>query len=403
MDIPRTSSAIEQVVRLTAKRDAQTGEPKMSKNPINACLVLAGLAVAAAPSAHAAGWGVAQVQQLRQYIADAPEDALPVLNTSQLDAGLRDGPGPALDETADALALDLARLHLLGHSSARQKASWQISDTDEQIDLRDMLHQSLAKNTLPGFFADMRPAHRDYAALRAAYATETDRTRKAMIARNMERWRWMPRSLGENYVLVNAAFFEAQLSLAGRPERTWRVIAGKASTPTPVFAAHITGVTLNPWWDIPASIVREKGGRFAANQGYVMAHGQWRQKPGPGNALGQMKLVMPNPYSVYVHDTPSRQLFARETRAFSHGCVRIADAIGFAAALLEGSKTKAEVESTVQSGKTLTFDLPKAIPIYLVYFTAAPATDGAIAFQPDIYRRDSHIGIAATQDHACRG
>lgn len=375
----------------------------MSKNWINACLALAGLAVAAAPGAHAAGWGVAQALQLRQYIADAPADALPVLNSSQLDAGLREGPGPALDETAEALALDLARLHLLGHSSARQKAGWQISDSDAQIDLRDMLHQSLAKNTLPGFFAEMRPAHRDYAALRAAYATETDRTRKAVIARNMERWRWMPRSLGENYVLVNTAFFEARLSLAGRPERTWRVIVGKTSTPTPVFTAQITGITLNPWWDIPASIVREKGGRFAASQGYVMSHGQWRQKPGPGNALGEMKLVMPNPYSVYVHDTPNRQLFAKETRAFSHGCVRIADALGFAAALLEGSKTKAEVESTVQSGKTLTFDLPKAIPIYLVYFTAAPAPDGSIAFQPDIYRRDSHIGVAATQDRACRG
>lgn len=375
----------------------------MSTSRMDACLALAGLAFAAVPSAHAAGWSVDQVQQLRQFIASAPEDALPVLNTSELDAGLRDGPGTPLDDTADALALKLASLHLLGMSTAQQKASWQISDSDAQTDLRDMLHQSLAADTLASFFADMRPAHPDYAALRAAYATETDRSRQAVIARNMERWRWMPRRLGENYVLVNAAFFEARLSLAGRPERTWRVIVGKTSTPTPVFAAQITGITLNPWWNIPASIVREKGGRFAASQGYVMSNGQWRQKPGPGNALGQMKLVMPNPYSVYVHDTPSRQLFAKEIRAFSHGCVRIADALGFAAALLEGSKTKSEVAATVQSGKTVTFDLPRAMPIYLAYFTAAPGTDGSIAFQPDIYRRDSQVGIAATRDRACRG
>lgn len=375
----------------------------MSTGRMNACLALAGLAIVAAPCAHAAGWSIDQVEQLRQFIASAPEDALPVLNTSQLNAQLRDGPGPALDETADALALELARLHLLGASTAQQKASWQISDSDEQTDLRDRLHQSLAADKLAHFFADMRPAHPDYAALRAAYATETDRNRKAVIARNMERWRWMPRSLGENYVLVNAAFFEARLSLAGRPERTWRVIVGKPSTPTPVFAAQITGVTLNPWWNIPASIVREKGGRFAASQGYVMSNGEWRQKPGPGNALGQMKLVMPNPYSVYVHDTPSRQLFAQETRAFSHGCVRIADALGFAAALLDGSKTRNEVAAIVQSGKTVTFDLPRAMPIYLAYFTAAPAADGSIAFRPDIYRHDSQVGVAATEDRVCRG
>lgn len=375
----------------------------MSKSQMSACLALASLAFATAPDAHAAGWRIDQVLQLRQFIDSAPEDALPVLDASELDIGLREGPGPELDKTADALALRLARLHLLGLSTAKQKASWQISDSDEQIDVREMLRQNLAENTLAKFFSDVRPAHPDYAALRAAYATETDRSRKAVLARNMERWRWMPRTLGENYVLINAAFFEARLSLADRPERTWRVIVGKTSTPTPVFATQITGVTLNPWWNIPASIVREKGGRFAASQGYVKSNGQWRQKPGPGNALGQMKLAMPNSYSVYVHDTPSKQLFAKETRAFSHGCVRIADALGFASALLEGGKTKAEVMATVQSGKTVTFDLPRPIPIYLAYFTAAPATDGSIVFQPDIYRRDSQIGIAATGDRACRG
>jgi murein L,D-transpeptidase YcbB/YkuD len=375
----------------------------MSKSRMNACLALASLAFSAAPGAHASGWSADQVRQLRQFIASAPEDGLPVLNTSELDAGLRDGPGPALDATADTLALALARLHLLGMSTAKQKASWQIADADEQTDVREMLHRSLAEDALARFFIEMRPAHPDYAALRAAYATETDRVRRAVIARNMERWRWMPRSLGENYVLVNAAFFEARLAVAGRPERTWRVIVGKASTPTPVFAAQITGITLNPWWNIPASIVREKGGRFAANQGYVMSNGQWRQKPGPGNALGQMKLVMPNPYSIYVHDTPSRQLFAKETRAFSHGCVRIADALGFAAALLEGSKTASEIAATVRSAKTVTFDLASAMPIYLAYFTAAPGADGTIAFQPDIYRRDSQVGIAATTDRDCKG
>lgn len=374
----------------------------MLRNRINARLALAILTFAITPDAHAAAWRVDQVQQLRQFIDRAPEDALPVLDTSQVDGGLREGPGPALDNAADALALRLARLHLLGTATARQKASWQIADSDDQTSLQDDLRTALAANALGPFFSGMRPAHPDYAALRAAYATETDPGRKAVIAHNMERWRWMPRTLGENYVLVNAAFFEARLVRAGQPDRTWRVIVGKASTPTPVFATHITGVTLNPWWNIPASIVREKGGRFPASQGYVQSNGQWRQKPGPGNALGQMKLAMPNPYSVYVHDTPGKQLFAKQTRAFSHGCVRIDDALGFAAALLESSRTSNEVAVAVRSAKTVTFDLPQPLPIYLTYFTAAPAKDGSIVFQPDIYRRDTGAGIAAAMDRECR-
>ncbi len=367
-----------------------------------ACLASATMACALAPVAHAAAWRVDQVQQLRQFIAAAPEDALPVIDASPLEGGPRDGTGPALDEAADALALRLARLHLLGMSTSRQKASWQIPDSDEQTDLRAMLRQALAADALTGFFTGLRPAHRDYAALRAAYARETSASRRAVIARNMERWRWMPHDLGENYVLFNAAFFEARLVRAGRPDRTWRVIVGKTSTPTPVFTTQITGVTLNPWWNIPASIVREKGGRFAASQGYVQSSGQWRQKPGPANALGQMKLAMPNPYSVYIHDTPARQLFAKETRAFSHGCVRIDDAVGFAAALLEGRKTTGEVAATVRSGQSVTLDLAEPLPIYLTYFTVAPGQDGSIVFQPDIYGRDTQIGIAATSDRDCK-
>ncbi|WP_117353164.1 L,D-transpeptidase family protein [Blastomonas fulva] len=366
-------------------------------------LALAGLAVAGSASAHAASWRIAQAQELRQWIAAAPQDALPVLDTAELDTALREGPGPALDLSARTLALKLAAMHLLGASPANQKAGWQIPDTDAQTDLGQGLDQALASDSLARFLTGLRPAHRDYAALRAAYAIESDPDRKAVIARNMERWRWMPRELGVNHLLVNAAFFEARLTRQGKPDRTWRVIVGKTATPTPVFATQITGVNLNPWWNIPASIVREKGGRFAASQGYVQTGGQWRQKPGPGNALGQMKLVMPNPFSVYIHDTPSKTLFARETRAFSHGCVRIDDAVGFATVLLEGSKTSAEVAAAVKAGNSVTFDLANPIPVYLAYFTAAPAADGTIAFSPDIYRRDSRIALAAKTGVPCRG
>ena len=373
----------------------------MQKKLAIASLVLALVAITGSAAAHASPWRADQAQLLKQLVAAAPEDALPVLETTALDSALRLGPGPALDTAADALALRLAGMHLLGHSGASQKAGWHIPDSDEQTDLQAALRQAIAADTLARFLTGLRPAHGDYAALRAAYARETDAGRKAVIAKNMERWRWMPRLLGEDHLLINAPFFEARLTRRGKPDRTWRVVVGKASTPTPVFATQITGVNLNPFWNIPASIVREKGGRFPASQGYVHSNGQWRQKPGPGNALGQMKLIMPNPYSVYVHDTPSKQLFSRETRAFSHGCVRIDDAVGFATVLLEGSKTSADVASAVSAGKTVSFDLARPIPVYLAYFTAAPASDGTIAFRPDIYRRDGKIASAQKTGESC--
>jgi L,D-transpeptidase YcbB len=357
--------------------------------------------IATATQLHAATWRIDQAQVVRQFVVKASEDALPILDTRQLDFALRSGEGPALNAAANDLALCLARLHLLGVSSAQQKAGWGIPDTDQHVDVQGWLDRVLAADALPTFFSAVRPAHPDYSALRAAYAGEADPARKADLARNMERWRWLPRKLGDDYILVNAAFFKARLWRGGNLAGTWPVIVGKTSTPTPVFSALVTGVTFNPWWNIPASIVRERGGRFPSSQGYVRSGGQWRQRPGPGNALGQMKLVMPNPYNVYMHDTPSKALFARETRAFSHGCIRVGDAIGFASTLLTGSKSKAELDAVLKSRATVTIDLPRNLPVYVTYFTAAPEGDGSVQFRPDIYQRDARIGSASSVRAPC--
>src|SRR3546814_10465439 len=108
----------------------------------------------------------------------------------------------------------------------------------------------------------------------------------------------------------------------------WQVIVGKTKTPKPVFAAQVTGVTFNPWWEIPESIVAESVGKLvrtrpaeAARRGYVVQDGRYRQRPGPQNAFGRMKLLLPNQYSTYLHDNPTQSLFERDVRAFSHGCV----------------------------------------------------------------------------------
>jgi murein L,D-transpeptidase YcbB/YkuD len=346
-------------------------------------------------------WTRTNLAALRHWVGAAPEDGLPVLSTTSLDAAEARGEVAEIEDAATMLALRLAQLHLLGDTASRARAGWNILDTDRDVPLEPMLAQALASGALDTFFASLRPVHRDYAALSAALAIETDRSRRQTIARNMERWRWMPRSLGPDHVLVNAARFEAELWRGGRKAGTWRIIVGKKSTPTPVFDTRIAGVVLNPWWEIPSSIVRESVGALvrrnpaaARKRGYVWSDGRYRQRPGPNNALGQMKLVMPNPYAVYMHDTPNKQLFDEQVRAFSHGCVRTDDAIGYAATLLEGVMTRERVDEIVASGVTTTVSLSQPLPVYVAYFTATANPAGGVDIHPDIYDRDGRIAVA---------
>jgi L,D-transpeptidase YcbB len=133
----------------------------------------------------------------------------------------------------------------------------------------------------------------------------------------------------------------------------------------------------------------------------VVANGHYRQKPGPTNALGQMKVEMPNSFSVFLHDTSNRKLFAEPVRAFSHGCVRVGDALGFAAALL--GKGKGELEEQVALGKTITLPLNEAVPVYVAYFTAASDETGVIKFYPDIYGRDANTEKSTGHQLPCPG
>lgn len=362
--------------------------------PFLALALSASVLVAQAP-VMPARWNSAQIEQLVRHARAAPADALPMPDLAPLDSAISAKDAAATDRAADALALSLARLHLLGFTPPSARTAWRIADSDSEVDLSAMLAIALAGGGIDAMFAGLDPQHPDYAALKAAYAAETDPARRRTLALNIERWRWLPQSLGADHVLVNTAAFEARLWRGGQVAGRWPVVVGKPSTPSPVFAARIGGVTFNPWWDIPASIVRERGGRFPASQGYVRSGSGWRQRPGPGNALGQMKLVMPNPYNVYLHDTPSKALFGRPVRAFSHGCIRVGDALGFAATLLEGVKSRAEVDATVASRRTETVPLAHAIPVYITYFTAAVGANGVVGVLPDIYGRDGGAGRIA--------
>lgn len=345
---------------------------------------------------------------LRDALANAPAEGIPAFDTRTLDRAVAEGDRQAVAKAANGLGMRLARAILLGCATPSERTGWKIPDSDRSLDLKLLLGAALAEGRLGGFFEDLRPRHPDYAVLRRAYATESDPARKAKLARNLDRWRWLPRDLGPDFVIVNAASFEVSLWRAGARIGTWPVIVGKPKSPTPVFAATITGITFNPWWDIPSNIVRESVGALvrknpalARQRGYVWGGGRYRQRPGPNNSLGQMKLVMPHSHSVYLHDTPNKDLFSREVRAFSHGCVRVGGALGFAATLLDSAPENGSVTAIVDTGRTTTVSLPRPVPVYVTYFTATVRADGQLAFMPDIYGRDKRLGDAANPVRQC--
>lgn len=365
-------------------------------------------------------WSVYQAQRLVAWLDDAPNDGLNSFTARALDVrsrlnrveaeGALGAVNPstqaALDQSANDAALDLLAEHRNGCCHMPLRQGWNIQ-SDQTVPAAQALAKALANNDIDGLYGWTRPNHPNYVALRQAYASESDPRKRALISANMDRWRWMPRNLGQRYILVNAASYQASLWEGGREVERWPVIVGKKRTPTPIFSAQISGVIFNPWWEIPASIVREGVGSRAKSggaSGYVYQNGRYRQRPGPNNALGRMKLVMPNRYAVYLHDTNNHSLFARDARALSHGCIRVSDAPALATELLRGKPgwDRSATDRTIASGRTTQVTLPSPIPVYIAYFTAEPSgTEGQIAAYSDVYGRDHDVMASISVDECC--
>ncbi len=245
----------------------------------------------------------------------------------------------------------------------------------------------------------------------AALNGGTEATSQDIIA-NMERWRWMPRDLGDFYVFVNIPEFRLAVMRGNEVTHSTRVVVGKPQFKTPVFSDEIEHVVVNPFWNVPASIARnEIGPAVARNPGYLAANnmellsgGQvinassinWsttsinsfrvRQRPGSNNALGTIKFLFPNKHAVYLHDTPSRSLFSRATRAYSHGCVRVQNPMEFAEALLANEATLSRASLQAQRGPRERWNnLDTHVPVHLAYFTLRADEDGNIRGYGDIY------------------
>lgn len=356
-------------------------------------------------------WSKGQLDRLGQWLDAAPGDALNgvAAESDRLRAARSRGDAEAVDIVATAAAVHLLDAHRNGCCERTSREGWRIKPEPQGQTESAAVAGAVAADDLDRLFANARPFHPYYLALRHAYATEQDEAHRATLAANLDRWRWMPRRLGNRYLLVNTAAFEATLWEDGKATGRWQVIVGKQGSPTPIFAATVTGVIFNPYWEIPASIVDESIGRLmtqhpaeAAKKGYVIENGRYRQRPGPQNSLGLMKLVMPNPYNVYLHDTPAQSLFQRDVRAFSHGCVRVGDAMGLAEALLRTRPewTRAAIDQAVAAEATQLVRLDRPIAVYVTYFTAEPDDLGNIRYFPDIYGRD-HLPAGKTVSDLC--
>ena len=247
----------------------------------------------------------------------------------------------------------------------------------------------------------------------------------ALILVNMERWRWLPRQLGQTHIFVNVPEFTARIFRDGQVIHETRVITGSKANPSPIFSDEMDHIIVNPSWNVPLSIAsKEMLPKLQQDPTYLERQGfqvldvsskrpviidstsvDWfatnmktlriRQPPGEGNALGHIKFMFPNKHSVYLHDTPTRGLFAKDMRALSHGCIRVQDPFSLADVLLEDTAFNgAKLKGMVGGSQERRIDLAHKVPIHIAYFTAEVLADGSFLTRPDVYGTDKKMKAA---------
>jgi len=193
---------------------------------------------------------------------------------------------------------------------------------------------------------------------------------------NMERWCWYNRVLSDSYIIVNAADFSLKFVEKNKNIIRLKTVIGNQRTKTPVLISEIQHLVLNPYWYAPESIAK----------GII-------EPPGPKNPLGKVKFMFPNNQSIYLHDTPEKHLFNKHERTFSHGCVRVEDAVTLAQHLIKfvPGWSSERIQKKLKSNKTQWLTLKEPVPIYLLYWTSWVDERGEIHFQKDVYKKDRAI------------
>ncbi len=359
-------------------------------------------APAPAVSPIGADWSRDQAEALLAYVERLDKEGLDPADYKP--AALREAigaRGDALDAVATSTFLKVAGDLMFGHVRDSGRIDWHVKDDSWNVYDQQALLDRAVKGEVAQTLDSLLPTHPQYAALKTLLDDSSiDSKTRDRIRINLDRWRWLPRDLGSKYVIVNVPAYTVALVENGQTLNRRRAVAGAIKTPTPSLSAVITGAIFNPWWEVPSSIAPEVRGK----RGYVAVKDdngkviRWRQPPGPSNALGRMKLVMGNPHAIYLHDTNAKNLFNKQARAFSHGCIRTEDAVGFAETLLEGTEwNRGKIDQTLASGKATQANLAAPVPVYIVYFTVAATSDGPPMSYADLYGRDGKV-LAALSD-----
>lgn len=302
---------------------------------------------------------------------------------------------------------------------ARMEATGDLSDLNDMDS--ELYDEALEKDVRS--FQDRHGLDNDGIIGKGTFATmnEPVEAKIDQIRVNLERFRWVMHNLTDNFIIVNIARYRALLMENSEQAFTTKVMVGTEQNKTPVFKAQLQYIEFNPTWTVPRSItVKEmipkikKDHNYLSDRNMVMLDRSGkivpmssvdfnaisannfpytvRQEPGPGNALGEVKFIFPNKYAVYLHDTPSKYLFSKASRSFSHGCIRTQNPIALAEAILEGTKwDKQKIQETLDSKKTTRALLDEKMDVLLLYFTAGLYEEDRVFFFPDIYERDMPI------------
>jgi L,D-transpeptidase YcbB len=252
---------------------------------------------------------------------------------------------------------------------------------------------------------DLKPSgNLNAATVEALNGAPHGRAADILIA-NMERWRWLPRDLGKTYVMVNIPDYSLKVVHNGTTVWRTRIVVGKPSTPTPLLSEAMKYITVNPTWNVPPSIVQNEYlpalqydpdalARIGLEVEYN-ADGSLHifQPPGEANALGRLRFNFPNKFLVYQHDTPDKNLFARERRAYSHGCMRVQDPLDYAQVLLSYAAPNegytAERLRQMFGSEEYDINFSTLIPVHITYQTAFVDESGKLELRDDVYGRDA--------------
>ncbi len=357
-------------------------------------------------------WPAARARSLLAFVENVGAEGLDPADYKlvALRSAIEAGEGPALDAVASEVFTWLVEDLRDGRTPMAARRQWFVVDPDpDLLPTGKIMTEALATGDIAGKLASLAPTNPDYAALREALGDtpQSDRKRRQLIRANMDRWRWLPREMGGQYLLTNVPEFQLRLTVNNNIIRTYRTIVGKPGrTATPQLAETVEGVIFNPNWTVPQSIVKGEGlgARVLGNPSWARANGYTATKgangfvsvvqgPGPGNSLGIMKIDMPNPHAIFLHDTPARNLFANTNRALSHGCVRVERALELAMtiAILGQGASREEAVAISTSGEYTRVPVKKSMPVYITYFTMARDIDGQLKTFADIYGRDAPV------------